>query len=72
MDRWRPPAAGLVGYLPDDRKHAFPFPSNLLELLKARESLLKQNAAASPMAKHFDIGHDAQFDEHAGKLFAQH
>ena len=55
MDRWRPPAAGLVGYLPDDRKHAFPFPSNLLELLKARESLLKQNAAASPMAKHFDI-----------------
>jgi hypothetical protein len=56
MDRWRPPAAGLVGYLPDDRKHAFPFPSNLPELLKARESLLKQNAAASPMAKHFDIG----------------
>ena len=72
MDRWRPPAAGLVGYLPDDRKHAFPFPSNLLELLKARESLLKQNAAASPTAKHFDIGHNAQADEHAGKLFAQH
>ena len=59
MDRWRPPAAGLVGYLPDDRKHAFP-----------SESLLKQNAAASPTAKHFDIGHNAQADEHAGKLFA--
>ncbi|MGC2316567.1 MAG: hypothetical protein WA615_08720 [Bradyrhizobium sp.] len=47
-------------------------PFDLLELLKASESLLKQNAAASPTAKHFDIGHNAQADEHAGKLFAQH
>ena len=47
-------------------------PFDLLELLKASESLLKQNAAASPTAKHFDIGRNAQADEHAGKLFAQH
>jgi hypothetical protein len=32
-------------------------PFDLLKLLKASESLLKQNAAASPTAKHFDIGH---------------
>ena len=43
-------------------------PFDLLELLKASESLLKQNAAASPTAKHFDIGHNTQADEHAGKL----
>jgi hypothetical protein len=43
-----------------------------MELLKARESLLKQNAAASPTAEHFEIGHNAQADEHAGKLFTQH
>ena len=47
-------------------------PFDLLALLKARESPLKQNAAASPMAKHFDIRHNAHADEHAGKLFPQH
>jgi len=39
-------------------------PFDLLELLKASESLLKQNAAASPMAKHSTSA--------TGKLFAQH
>ena len=61
MDRWRPPAAGLVGYLPDHReKTPSSLPFGRLELLKASESLLKQNAAASP------IGH---FASTTGKLF---
>jgi hypothetical protein len=30
MGRWRPPAAGSASYLPDDRKHVFPYCFDLL------------------------------------------
>jgi hypothetical protein len=47
-------------------------PFDPLELLTARESLLKRTPPPARSQKHIDTGHDAQFDEHAGKLFTQH
>jgi hypothetical protein len=32
MGLWRPPAAGSVSYLPDDRGNVFPYAFDLLEL----------------------------------------
>jgi hypothetical protein len=67
MGRWRPPAAGSVSYLPDDRKHLFPYGFDLLELKGSDldESLLKQNAAprrslARLRHEHSDTGHNKQ------------
>jgi hypothetical protein len=47
-------------------------PFDPLELLTARESLLKRTPPPARSQKHIDTGHDAQFDEHAEKLFTQH
>jgi hypothetical protein len=47
-------------------------PFDPLELLTARESLLKRTPPPARSQKHIDTGHDAQFHEHAGKLFTQH
>jgi hypothetical protein len=51
MGHSQPPAANSVSYLPDERKHVFPYCFDLLQLKGSNldESLFK-NAAATPIA----------------------
>jgi hypothetical protein len=66
MGRWRPPAAGSVSYLPDDRKHVFPYGFDLLEVKGSDLRREKTNAAATPIGlpglhhKHSNTGHNKQ------------
>ena len=60
MGHSRPPAANSVSYLPDERKHVFPYCFDLLQLKGSNldESLFK-NAAAMARAAHMLKGrHD--------------
>jgi hypothetical protein len=57
MGRWRPPAASSVSYLPDDRKHVFPYGFDLPEL---KGSDPRREPIEAERGRHGSIGHNKQ------------
>jgi hypothetical protein len=60
MGRWRPPAAGSVSYLPDDRKHVFPYGFDLPELSNPRREPIEAERGRHADNLRGSIGHNKQ------------